>query len=197
MAKAEYKSAIRSKQQIKRAYVSLLHEKDVSKITVADIIKRAKVSRATFYAHYPDVKGVLAQIEREEIIAVISSVRELGIGAIMLNPSLCVGKFCDVISSDPEYYRMLILSDTAKGFLSRLLERFRERMLMEILSHDEVNISQQEASIYLSFIAGALKAVMISWLSGDIDATPQELEKITSKMLNACRDTFFGETEYY
>lgn len=195
MAKAEYKSSIRSKNQIKHAYVELLHEKDSTKITVADIISRAGISRATFYAHYPDVKGVLARIEREEIIGVISSVRELGIGTIMLNPSLCIKKFCEVIAKDPEYYRMLILSDTAKGFLDRLIERFRERMLLKLVRNNEVSISLQEASIYLCFISNAIKSVLVTWLSGDIDVTPDELDAYASKLINACRDAFFESTD--
>ena len=30
--------------------------KDLSKITVTDIVNRADINRATFYAHYPDVR---------------------------------------------------------------------------------------------------------------------------------------------
>lgn len=192
MAKAEYKSSIRSKNQIKHAYVALLHEKDVSKITVADIIKLANVSRGTFYAHYPDVKGVLARIEREEIIYILSSVRELGIVTIMLRPSVCINKFCEVISRDPEYYKMLILSESANGFLSRLMDRFREKMLKELLNHEEVKISQQEAAIYLCFISNAIRSVLIAWLKGDIDATQQELDRISSKLIDACSETMFA-----
>lgn len=65
--KAEYKSAIRSRRMIRTAYAELLKEKDLSKITVTDIVKRADLNRATFYAHYPDVRGVTEEIENEII----------------------------------------------------------------------------------------------------------------------------------
>ena len=38
MAKAEYKSAIRSRRMIQRALVELLQEKELDKITVTDIV---------------------------------------------------------------------------------------------------------------------------------------------------------------
>ena len=56
--KAEYRSAIRSKRMIKQAFLSLIKEKDISKITVTELVERADLNRATFYAHYPDIYGV-------------------------------------------------------------------------------------------------------------------------------------------
>lgn len=67
MAKAEYRSSIRSKNLIKKALAKLLNEKDLSKITVSDIIREADISRGTFYAHFPDVAGVVEQIERRSL----------------------------------------------------------------------------------------------------------------------------------
>lgn len=50
MAKAEYKSAIRSRRMIQHALVELLQEKELDKITVTDIVTRADINRGTFYA---------------------------------------------------------------------------------------------------------------------------------------------------
>ena len=72
MAKAEYRSSIRSKNLIKKALAKLLHEKDLSKITVSDIIRESDISRGTFYAHFPDVAGVVEQIEKEELEKVMA-----------------------------------------------------------------------------------------------------------------------------
>lgn len=62
MAKAEYKSAIRSRRMLQRALVELLQEKELDKITVTDIVTRADINRGTFYAHYADISGVLDSI---------------------------------------------------------------------------------------------------------------------------------------
>lgn len=67
--KAEYKSAVRSRTLIKRAFLELLREKSIDKITVTDIVARADINRGTFYAHYDDIdslrKAVWADIENE------------------------------------------------------------------------------------------------------------------------------------
>ncbi len=65
--KAEFRSAIRTRRMIWDAYTQLLKEKGLSRITVTDIVTRANLNRATFYAHYPDVRDVTEEIENELI----------------------------------------------------------------------------------------------------------------------------------
>ena len=62
MAKAEYKSSLRSKKLITDALVALLDEKTLDKITVTDIVKTADINRGTFYAHYDSVSDVVRSI---------------------------------------------------------------------------------------------------------------------------------------
>ena len=50
--KAEYRSAVRSRENIRKAYVELIHEKGTIEITVKELVERADVNRSTFYAHY-------------------------------------------------------------------------------------------------------------------------------------------------
>ncbi|MBR2950520.1 MAG: TetR family transcriptional regulator, partial [Lachnospiraceae bacterium] len=60
--KKENRSAIRSRRLIREALLELLQEKKFEKITVTDIVKRADINRSTFYAHYPDVMGLLEEL---------------------------------------------------------------------------------------------------------------------------------------
>ena len=67
MEKKEYRSALRSRKMIRQAFFELLKEKSFEKITVTDVVKKADVNRSTFYAHYPDVMGVVEEIQQEII----------------------------------------------------------------------------------------------------------------------------------
>lgn len=58
------------------AYTQLLKEKGLSRITVTDIVTRADLNRATFYAHYPDVRGVTEEIENELIAKMLEVLEE-------------------------------------------------------------------------------------------------------------------------
>ncbi len=65
--------AIRSKRLIAEAWRELVLEKEYKKISVSDIVERADIGRATFYAHFEDKEHLgkfmfsklLAQIEKE------------------------------------------------------------------------------------------------------------------------------------
>ena len=50
--RAEYRSAIRSRRMIREAYTVLLKEKDLSKITVTDIVNRADIPRSSVFAFF-------------------------------------------------------------------------------------------------------------------------------------------------
>ena len=62
MARAEYRSAIRSRKLINAALADLLQEKPLDKITVTDVVNRAQINRGTFYAHYADIPDVIQHL---------------------------------------------------------------------------------------------------------------------------------------
>lgn len=45
---------VKTRENIKRAFQSLIKEKTFSKITVTNIIEESKINRSTFYKHYQD-----------------------------------------------------------------------------------------------------------------------------------------------
>ena len=98
--KAEYRSAIRSRRMIREAYMELLKEKDLSKITVTDIITRADLNRATFYAHYPDVRGVTEKIENEIIEKMLEVLKEFQFTSFFRNPAPLLLKFSLYLEED-------------------------------------------------------------------------------------------------
>src|SRR5262245_3678348 len=49
----------RTRELLRNAFVSLVHEKGYDRITVQDILDRADVGRSTFYAHFRDKEDLL------------------------------------------------------------------------------------------------------------------------------------------
>ena len=77
----QYRNAIRSRMMIRSAFVELLHEKPFEKITATDIINRSGLNRSTFYAHYPDVKGIVDEITEEIVEVFRKSLAEMDFSA--------------------------------------------------------------------------------------------------------------------
>lgn len=182
MAKAEYRSSIRSKNLIKIALVKLMHEKDLSKITVSDIIREADISRGTFYAHYTDINSVIEQIENEELKKLLTFVDSFK-GAELKNPTtVFLRSVCEYLAQDMEYYRMIIKTDIVHNFLHRLINIFYEKTVKSILEANE-SVTETGANIYLSYTSAGASMVIISWLNGDIKASPREVADKLSKLV--------------
>lgn len=174
MAKAEYRSSIRSKNLIKKAVAKLIHEKEVSKITVSDIIREADISRGTFYAHYSDVSSVLEQIESEELKSLMEYVDRLGLENIHKNITMLIERICEYLDRDKEYYRMLAQSNVLNNYLWRLVEVYYDKLL-EIVYPMQKAADKNEANIYLLYVTSGVKTVILSWLNGDIHGTPKDI----------------------
>lgn len=184
MAKAEYRSALRSKSLIKKALAKLMHEKDLDRITVSDIIREADISRGTFYAHFPDIRSVLEQIETEEIKKLVSLVNKLKDGDEELSGAkaflTCVFEY---LYNDFEYYKMLMQSCFLNNYVSRLVDIYYEETITKLLERDpskDIN----EANIYMIYTTNGAKEVLISWLKGTINGTPDEMATRLAKLID-------------
>ena len=59
------KRILKTKTNIKNAYMRLTVENKHEKITVSQIAEKANVNRSTFYLHYADTAAVATDIEKE------------------------------------------------------------------------------------------------------------------------------------
>ena len=183
MPKAEYRSSIRSKNLIKKALAKLIHTKDVSKITVSDIIREADISRGTFYAHYSDVNSVVEQIESEELQKIIDFVNRFGVEHVAEDVGTFIKMICEYLSNDMEYYRMLTQSNMLDSFIWRLVNVYYDILLESIVStgkHRDID----EANLYLLYITSAAKTVLVNWLSGEIKGTPDQIAERLGKLIS-------------
>lgn len=183
MAKAEYRSSIRSKSLIKKALAKLIHEKDISKITVSDIIREADISRGTFYAHFSDINSVVEQIECEEVQKLMDFVDRFKVESAVDNTPLFINKVCDYLYRDMEYYKMLANSKILNNFISRLVNIYYDS-LIEVMNVKGSPEEQNKANIYLLYITSGAKDVLIAWLNGDLKGTPAEISEILGDLID-------------
>lgn len=186
MAKAEYRSSIRSKNLIKKALAKLLHEKDLSKITVSDIIREADISRGTFYAHFPDVAGVVEQIEKEELEKVMALLDGYDIEPNAAEIDKLLQLACEYMSRDMEYYRMLTQSNLLNNFVVRLINIYYDK-LFDSLHEKYPDYDRNEIDLYLLYISSGTKTVLMGWLNGDIKGAPSDISAKLGRLINCSR----------
>lgn len=182
MAKAEYRSSIRSKNMIKKAVAKLIHEKELAKITVSDIIREADISRGTFYAHFSDVAAVISQIESEEFENLRVYVEDFGFENITPKIDEFIERICEYLDRDKEYYRMLTQSNILNNFIWRLVNAYYEKLL-EVVVESANATDKDEAHTYLIYVTSGAKTAILAWLNGEIKATPAEMGERVGKLI--------------
>ncbi|ADL53284.1 TetR/AcrR family transcriptional regulator [Clostridium cellulovorans] len=174
--KAEYKSAIRSRRLIREAFIELIQEKDIEKITVTDIINRADINRGTFYAHYQDIRALMEQISNEIIGKMFEFLGEFSHKNFFQNPLPLLLKISSWLEDDVEFYKTLINSRGSEHFLIKLKEILVDYMKTNSDFPEHAKKSPQ-FSIHAHFFAGGIINLYEVWLRSEIDSSLKEISQ--------------------
>ena len=191
--KAEYRSSIRSRRMIREAYAALLKEKELSKITVTDIVKRADLNRATFYAHYPDVRGVTEEIEDEIIEKMLEVLKKFQFTSFFRNPAPLLLQLSRYLEEDAEFYRILIRANGSEIFMEKLKKVFTEYMLHDSDIPERIRHSKM-VELRVAYFAGGIVNLYKQWFRGDLDCTLNDIALEVSRLLHLEARELFGES---
>ena len=190
--KAEYRSAIRSRRMIREAYTQLLKEKDLSRITVTDIVKRADLNRATFYAHYPDVRGVTEEIENEIIAKMLAVLEEFRYTSFFRNPAPLLLKLSRYLEEDTDFYRTLVRANGSEIFMEKLKRVFTDHMIKSSDIPEDMRHSKM-VELRVAYFAGGIVNLYQQWFRGDLDCTLNDIAMEVSTLLQLEAQELFGE----
>ena len=120
MAKAEYRSAVRSRRLIKQAFADLLQEKPLDRITVTDVVQRAGINRGTFYAHYADIPDVIDHLIGEGFQVIREAIFERPMPLEQV-PGVLLRSIQSYLDEDPELTRKVLNSSAAPIMQEKLV----------------------------------------------------------------------------
>ena len=180
--KREYRSAVRSRRLINQAFLALLQEKPFEKITVTDIVKRADINRSTFYAHYPDVLGLVEELIEETVSGSIDLVSGIDMLQFLEEPMPILEQLLAIGQKNMEIYKLLGRSD----FAMRQVEKMKTALVHNAM--DAVNIPahirrSQAFHVHMNFFIGGIFNVYQQWILGSLDSSPDEIMKHLAELI--------------
>ena len=180
--KKEYRSAIRSRRLIRTALLELLREKKLEKITVTDIVKRADINRSTFYAHYPDVLGLLEELLEETVNSSIHLVSGIDMRQFLEDPMPVLEKLIAIGEENMEIYKLLGRSDFA------LWQGEKMKTVLVDNAAGAVNIPENirnsgTFNVHMHFFIGGILNVYQQWILGCLDSSPDEIMKHLAELI--------------
>lgn len=182
MAKAEYRSAIRSRKLINTALADLLQEKPLDKITVTDVVNRAQINRGTFYAHYSDIPDVIKHII-DQMFSQIQAALQDADQAVADLPKALLSRVQAFLEEDLDFYRKIMSSSAASMMQERLVSIALEYMAQR---EPELGFGDHEQYMLVTrFCAGGLSNLYWDWFSGEIPLSLDDLTRRAEELLRA------------
>lgn len=182
--KKEYRSAIRSRRLIRAALLELLQEKKFEKITVTDIVKRADINRSTFYAHYPDVLGLVEEMMEETVSGSIDLVSQIDMRQFLEEPMPVLEKLMAIGEENMEIYKLLGRSDFALQQVEKMKTVLIDNATKAVNIPEHIRTSGT-FNVHMHFFIGGILNVYQQWILGNLDSSPSEImEHLCELILN-------------
>ena len=175
-----YEASEAAKREICAALKTLMAQKPLNKITVAEIMQSCGMARQHFYYHFEDIYDAVRWMFDQEAVALLRQHEGVMLwqdGLLQLfqylqeNRAVCL---CALHSISREHLKRLFQTDVhviIQGTIQRIAEELNYQ------------VSDGEVDLLTKFYVGALASMMEEWLLGNIQETPEELIRFADQLL--------------
>lgn len=168
-------SSKKTKKLIKETFAILLKEKkELKNITVTELVKKADITRSTFYTHYDNIYEV-AQGFQDEALDLLSQNTE------NINSLNDINNYFDYIinylKENEEIYKNVLSSDEPLLFTNRL-----NKLINKKLQDTINNQSPKNTAMNISFFTDGCLNLIIKHFRGEINNSLDEINEYMKKM---------------
>ncbi|OBR63764.1 TetR family transcriptional regulator [Paenibacillus oryzae] len=176
--------SIRTKAAIKQAFLSLLSDKMISKITISEITKLADIGRGTFYLHFEDIYDLYREIENEMFDQFNRFYDESFPIRDRHDIILFINKLTDYIYRNKALFRMLTNPEDGLLTPEKIKQFFKQKILQERLqevkSPNKPTPMEETESL---FIASGVFGVLEEWVVRGMEEEPAGMSMRIQQLL--------------
>ena len=180
------KRIVRTKTNIKNAFLDLAQNKKLDDITVSELTTHAKVNRSTFYLHYDSVMSVLIDIENEIAGKIAANLDTFNINDIYGSTYKTLAKLSAALDGIPSLKKCIAFSENSQHIIVKLKQILTEKATAAVLS-DFPALKEDDIKYPITFAAAGIIESYIKWVRTE-DTKPMEvliaeISKITVRIL--------------
>lgn len=159
---------MKNKEALRQAFIGLALERGFDTITVTELTKRARVNRMTFYAHYDDLKDIVAEFTDDmlhDIMASLDEGKDVDIAGFLSTATALMEReqgFFALVARDDRY---AFCRNEFRAAFKTLLREELEKIYGDIDANSEIMADMLASGItyaYLDWLAGKYKNVPLS-----------------------------------
>ena len=171
---------LRTKKNIRQAFLHLLSEKSLSQITVKELSDLADINRKTFYMYYSNIEDIFAELEDELVLKLVHVFEKELFQKEMFNSYSFFENLNHTIQKDIDLYRILNHSDLLPHLIQRaknaLIEVFFRKYNISADSDNERYI------LYAEYAASGILSMYTKWFSRDFHMSLEELTRTAAEI---------------
>lgn len=169
-----------TREALRRALLGLMMEKPVNRITVKELCTAADINRGTFYAHYASPEQLLAQVENEFYLDLLTEVATFQQAD---DVERIFTKALYALRERRELASVLFGPNGDREFLARVI-RVAHDMCIVQWSGVSPDASRDVLEKLYSFIAYGVVKILQEWLAAGAASPPEELAAILTDLCN-------------
>ena len=153
-------------QAIYDSFFLILKEKELDKITVSDVIKKAGIVRSTFYNHYENIPALVSAMEDKTIDDIFSLMETF-------HPKndwdICNSYFlsiCEYTKENP-FLATLLQSPRGDAFFEKAMLMFHHYVTQVTQDSSPTRHTKEEFSYMIACIIGSTVGVLHKWIVED------------------------------
>lgn len=185
----ENRSSRRSRRLIREAFLALLEERDLEKITVVDIVNRADVTRSTFYVHYPDIYGIVEEIQNEIISRHLEEFSQIEYRTMLHDPVPYLKSVAAMLEENSALFKKMGRSIQTNQYVEVLRKTIEEDTVSRSDVPEEVR-TPSAFSIRLHFFLAGMLNTFQQWADGTLNCTLDELCQEVSQLIQQSASDF-------
>ncbi len=183
---AEDRRVRKSKRAIKQAFIQLLKENNLDRITIQQISDLADVNRGTFYLNYEDKYALLDEMENEQIekIKEFVDIRKMDLSTKTSDRFIedfankIIKNVITHIEHNIEFYQVILNLERKSQIEEQLADIVRSNIKHLIGNKD--NVFGIPENYYLSYVVGSMMSMIKYWVSDENRVSVEELVNYVS-----------------
>lgn len=188
---------LKSRQAIMEAFIELLAEKNLEKITINDIAERANVNRGTIYLHFTDKYDLQEQCINTYLQQLQDSCMADGDVTELLMQDMLLRSF-EFLEANVAIYNTLITGNGIPVFRERMMKMIKEGV-QEHLERCRLD-SEVALEVEVQFITSAVVGLMEWWVKEGIPYPPlamvEQLQQLLMRHFQLSDVVKLGATEH-
>lgn len=166
-----------SKAMLKNAFIDLLQEKTIEKITIYELCGRAQINRVTFYKYYGNQYDLLADIEKDCLNELEKFFTENDV-----SKALALKKILEYILSEKTRYKVLLNVVADKNFPEKL---FGLPIIHKLVDRRfSAGYPKKYVEYVHLFLCHGGFAIILKWLNDENPAPPEEIADLITLIFN-------------